>query len=179
MRKSRAVNWIMALGVTAVLAGCSNDTLHDMRTDEPGPDEFSIIPSKPLTAPETYAALPAPTPGGSNLTDQQPLQEAVVALGGRASATVETNGASANDGGLVNYVSRFGVPAGVRQTAAVEDEGFRKRRGRFLNIKLVKQDRYNDVYKRQTLDQKKELWRWRRAGALTPTAPPGGLRRQR
>lgn len=176
MRKSRAVNWIMALGVTAVLAGCSHDTLHDLRTNEPGPDEFSVLPSKPLTAPENYAALPAPTPGGSNKTDQQPLLEAVAALGGRPSAMEESNGASANDGGLVNYVSRFGVPSGVRQTVATEDKAFRKRRGRFLNFKLVKQDRYNDVYKRQVLDQKKELWRWRRAGASTPTAPPRGGR---
>ncbi len=173
MRKSRAVILMAVLA----LAGCERSTLHDLRTNEPGPDEFSIIPVKPLTDPTDYASLPAPTPGQGNITDHQPLQDAVAALGGRPSALDETVGASAADAGLVHYVSRFGVPAGIRETVAGEDETFRKRRGRFLNIKLVKQDRYNDVYKRHTLDQNKELWRWRRAGALTPSAPPGGRRR--
>ena len=169
MLKSRAVILLAVLG----LGACGQTTLHDLRSSDPGPNEFSIIPSKPLTAPEDYASLPAPTPGGSNITDHQPLQDAVAALGGRAAALSETQGASVADSGLVNYVSRFGVPAGIRQTVAEEDEAFRKRRGRFVNIKLVKQDRYNDVYKRHALDQKRELWRWRRAGALTPSAPPG------
>ena len=88
----------------------------------------------------------------------------------------ETVGASATDAGLVHYVSRFGVPAGIRQTVAEEDADFRKRRGRFLNIRLAKKDRYSDVYKRQRLNQHNELLRWRRAGAQTPSAPPKGRR---
>lgn len=172
MRKSRAVILLMAF----VLTACDRTTLHDLRTNEPGPDEFSIMPSKPLTAPTTYAALPAPTPGAGNITDQHPLQDAVATLGGRPEALIETNGYNAADGGLVAHTRRFGVPAGVRQTVAEEDQAFRKRRGRFLNFKIVKQDRYNDVYKRQILDQQKEIWRWRRAGTQTPTAPPGGRR---
>lgn len=167
MRKSRAVIMLAALAI----AGCSKTTLHDLSSPEPGPDEFSVMPAKPLTAPTSYAALPAPTPGGSNITDQYPLQDAVAALGGKPQA-LEQTGVARSDGGLVNYVSRFGVPAGIRETVSAEDEAYRKRRGRFLNIKLVKTDRYNDVYKRHLLDQHKELWRWRRAGAQTPTAPP-------
>lgn len=167
MRRSRAVILMAVLTV----AGCSKTTLHDLRTNEPGPDEFSIMPAKPLTAPKNYRSLPAPTPGGSNITDQNPLQDAVAALGGNPQALRQTSAARA-DSGLVNHVSRFGVPVDVRQTVAEEDAAYRKRRGRFLNIKLVKVDRYNDVYQRYHLNQQKELWRWRRAGAQTPSAPP-------
>jgi len=172
MHKSRAVILVAVLA----LAGCSKTTLHDLRTTEPGPDEFSVIPAKPLTAPADYSALPVPTPGQGNATDHHPLQDAVAALGGRPSAMDETVGASATDAGLVHYVSRFGVPAGIRQTVAEEDADFRKRRGRFLNIRLAKKDRYSDVYKRQRLNQHNELLRWRRAGAQTPSAPPKGRR---
>lgn len=169
MRMSRAVLLIAGLA----LAACGETTLHDLRTGEPGPDEFSVIPAKALSAPEDFRSLPTPTPGGVNLTDQNPLGDAVASLGGR-SAALQNTGVAAGDAALVNYVSRNGVPQGIRATIAQEDAAYRKRRGFLLNFKLVKTDRYNDVYKFDQLDQQRELKRWRRAGARTPTAPPGG-----
>lgn len=168
MHVSRAAILIFAL----VLAACERTPLRDLDTGEPGPDEFAVIPAKPLTAPTDFTALPSPTPGGSNLTDQNPLGDAVAALGGRADALVPA-GVPSTDGALLSYVSRNGVPQDIRRTLATEDEAFRKRRGFLLNVKLVRTDRYNDVYRRQFLDQHRELNRWRRAGARTPTAPPG------
>ena len=62
------------------LAACSGGPLHELVKPGEGPDEFQIVPGKPLQAPETYADLPAPTPGGVNLTDQQPLEQGANAL---------------------------------------------------------------------------------------------------
>ena len=69
----------MVATVTAlvfVLAGCGGPTdprLMNLRSTGQGPDEFSILPPKALELPEDLTALPDPTPGGENLTDQRPF----------------------------------------------------------------------------------------------------------
>ncbi len=165
--------YVCGLILALAVAGCtSGGTLHSNAPTGDGPDEFSIMPSKELLQPKDYAALPVPTPGGVNRTDQDPLGDAVVALGGSASARSPFNtGVPSSDGALVNYASRQGRPADIRQTVALEDEEFRKKRGRFTNIRISKKGLYEDVYKPQTLDFRNEWWRWKRAGARTPSAP--------
>ena len=158
------------IAVFAVSA-CSNQGLRDLRSNSGGPDEFLILPSKPLTAPANFAELPEPTPGGTNLTDPQPKADAIAALGGRPSA-LNDQGVPASDAALVAHVSRNGVPQGVRTTMAQEDEAFRKRRGRLTQFRLFPVDRYNQVYNRQKLDPFAEERRFRRAGIATPTNPP-------
>jgi hypothetical protein len=167
MRLSRAVILVAILG----LAGCSNDgKLRDLRSFTGGPDEFSVVPGKELTQPKSYTDLPAPTPGGSNLTDQKPQADAVAALGGKRSA-LNASGVPAADGALVNHVSRNGVSATIRTDLAEEDAAFRKRQARFTNIRLVRVDRYNQAYRRHRLDAQKEAARWRAVGVPTPSAP--------
>ena len=39
--------------------------IYTLRSDSGGPDEFAILPNKPLQQPEDFSALPAPTPGGA------------------------------------------------------------------------------------------------------------------
>ena len=77
--------------VVILVAGCSArepDLITFKATnDGDGPDEFAILPSKPLQAPENYAELPAPTPGGTNLTDPTPEADMVVALGSSGCST--------------------------------------------------------------------------------------------
>ncbi len=160
---------VLAVGVSA----CSNSkTLHSNVPTGQGPDEFTIMPGKELTQPKDYAALPPPTPGGVNRTDQDPLGDAVAALGGSANARSPYNTTiPASDGGLVNYTSRLGREADIRQTVLAEDEAFRKRRGRFTQIRISRKGLYEEVYKRQALDYNNEWWRWKRAGARTPAAP--------
>jgi hypothetical protein len=73
------------LALVLALAGCSKDgtpELMNLRSSTSGPDEFGILPPKPLAMPEDVAVLPEPTPGGTNLTDQNPRADAIVALGG-------------------------------------------------------------------------------------------------
>jgi hypothetical protein len=151
-------------------AGCANKGLRDLRTNSDGPDEFMIQPAKPLTAPDNYADLPAPTPGQGNLTDRSALAEGVTALGGKPQA--DSTGVPSSDGALVRHASRFGVTSGIREDLAETDAKFRKRKARFTQIRIVPVDRYNQAYKRQALDANREARRWRRAGARTPSAPP-------
>lgn len=151
------------------VASCSNDggtDLLNLAASREGPDEFSILPTKPLQTPESYAALPPPTPGGSNLTDPTPKSDAIIALGGRPGAGVVPSQAE------INYVTRFGVDQNIRNTLAREDLEWRqKNNGRILE-RLLNVNVYFKAYEKMTLDQYKELERWRAAGRKTPSAPP-------
>lgn len=166
---------LLLIAVLAV-AACSGDqrdiSLRDLRSFTGGPDEFSIIPGKELQTPKDLSTLPAPTPGGSNLTDQDPLGDAVTALGGKASARKPGNGIPAADSALIAHAGRNGVPSDIRESLAAKDEAFRRRQSRFTKLRLVKVDRYTQAYKREQLDAQATLKWWRRQGVATPTAPP-------
>ncbi len=162
---------IACLGLTAC-GGYERDiTLRKIRTTSNGPDEFTIVPGKPLQAPPSLTELPPPTPGQSNRTDQTPKADAIVALGGSAKA-LQNPGISSSDGALVAAASRRGVDPSIRATLAEEDEQLRRRKSRWLALKIFKADEYYPAYKKQSLDPISEQRRWRRAGAPTPTAPP-------
>lgn len=172
---------VAILGILA-LAGCSfgareDVQLRNLRSMGNGPDEFSILPGKPLQAPADFKALPTPTPGGVNLTDQNPRGDAYAVLGGRASAT-ENTGISAADAALVRHAGRNGTPEDIRQTVAAEDREFRNRRGRFQKLRVFVQNKYNAVYSDQTLDSYSATETYRRAGVQTPSSPPDYSRRR-
>lgn len=169
MRSARVVLAFAGAALLA-LAACGSDKAPDLmnlRSDSNGPDEFAILPPKSLEMPASLADLPAPTPGGSNLTDPQPQNDAIAALGGNPPAT-----SGVSDAGLYNYATRQGVTPGIRQTLASEDLEFRKKNnGRPLE-RLFNLNVYYKAYAKQSLDQHAELLRWRAAGARTPSAPP-------
>ncbi len=168
MSVSRVVMVILMLGL---VAACSNKDkpLTRIKKTGDGPDEFTIIPGKPLQAPETYSALPTPTPGGSNLTDQNPLGDSTVALGGNP-AVLATAGIPSADAGLVRHASRYGVSSGIRQTLRAEDERTRSRHGRVNIFNIGPVDDYTTAYRRQWLDGTAETNRLRRAGIKVPSA---------
>ena len=171
MRASKLVA-ILALGALGACSMGERDiTLHDLRTNSGKPEEFGILPGKPLQTPDTYARLPEPTPGGSNLTDPTPKADAVAALGGDASRLRAGSGIGAGDGALVTRASRFGRDGGIRSQLASEDEAFRKRRSRFT-FSIVPTDEYYRAYRKQSLDPYLWLKRYRAAGVRTPSAPP-------
>jgi hypothetical protein len=138
-----------------------------------GPDEFSILPTRPLQSPPDFNTLPTPTPGGRNLVDPDPRAEAYAALGGRAPAA----GIPAADAALLAHAARHGVQPDIREQLAAEDLQFRQRnRGRLLE-RLFGVNVYHRAYGRaQGLDSDTELERWRAAGRRTPAAPPAELR---
>ncbi len=167
MRPASSLILILALGLTA----CGEVTLRDLTDPAAGPEEFDIIPNKPLETPDSFSSLPVPTPGQANLSDATPRKDAVAALGGRP-ALLDQQGVARADSALVASASRYGTTPNIRQVTAEEDALFRKRRGRFSNIRLFRTDRYGSVYKREKLDPRDALLKARRTGRITPTPPP-------
>lgn len=161
-------------GATLALSACGGadaPQLMNIRSHTAGPDEFGILPTKPLQMPEEYATLPTPTPGGANLTDPTPNADAVAALGGNPAALARTGVARA-DQGLIASTSRYGVAANIREQLAAEDLAYRQQNdGRVLE-RLFNVNVYYKAYRSQALDQYSELYRFRRAGVRTPAAPP-------
>ncbi|MCF3592600.1 DUF3035 domain-containing protein [Rhodobacteraceae bacterium LMO-12] len=166
---------ILILAATG-LAGCAgyerDITLRNLQAPGNGPDEFSILPGKPLEQPKSFTELPAPTPGATNLTDRNPKADGIAALGGRPER-LTPQGVPGSDGALVRHASRNGVDPTVRETLAAQDEDFRRRQSRFTKLRIARQDLYNKVYKRETLNARREMNRYRRStGVRTPSAPP-------
>ncbi|WP_416367709.1 DUF3035 domain-containing protein [Tritonibacter mobilis] len=166
----RFVTAPIILSSVLLLGACANKPLHDLDARRNSPDEFLVLPSKPLEQPESYAALPEPTPGGSNRTDRNPQAEAIVALGGRPSGA----GIPAAEGTLVAAASRYGVEGDIRETLTAEDTKRRKRAGILANIKLFPVDRYAETYEDDALDPQRVSAAYRRAGVPTPSSPPNG-----
>jgi len=160
---------ILAIGVMAcVLSACTaaDPDLLTVRTDDP--DEFAIVPTKPLQQPEDFASLPQPTPGGRNLVDPTPEADAAAALGGNVAVLNRPS----SDGALVSYVGRYGITPNIRGELAASDLAFRQRNpGRILE-RAFSVTTYYRAYRPQSLDQHAEIERFRAAGVRTPAAPP-------
>ncbi|MFD1340800.1 DUF3035 domain-containing protein [Litorisediminicola beolgyonensis] len=168
----RAPFLILACLALAACGGARNGetNLRDLRSNQPSPEEFAIVPNQPLQTPET-SALPVPTPGGTNRADLTPLSDAVVALGGRPGA------GAAGDSALIAAATRNGVDPNVRQDLATEDYELRKRRSIF-SWQLFRRDQYERAYANQTLNADAELDAWRASGAAVrnPSATPPAAR---
>ena len=162
----------VALAAMLALAACGGDkapNLMNLRSSTNGPDEFGILPPKALELPEDFTALPEPTVGGANRADPTPLDDAIVALGGTPRAA---GGVPAGDSALVQYASRAGTSAGIRDTLAVEDEEFRRKNDGRLLEHIFNVNVYFKAYRKQSLDQQADLQKWRKRGLRTPSAPP-------
>ncbi|WP_240789522.1 DUF3035 domain-containing protein [Pseudooceanicola onchidii] len=145
--------------------------LHKVRNTSNGPDEFTVLPTRPLETPPSFVELPQPTPGGANRTDMTPKADAVAALGGRREA-VEDRGVGAADGALVTAAARRGIDPNIRADLAETDENFRYRRWLASRLRIFGSDEYYRAYDKQTLDRRETQELWRRAGAPTPSSPP-------
>lgn len=170
--RPKYVALLTAVLASLTLGACASDktpNLMNLRSDTNGPDEFAILPVKPLEMPEDLAVLPPPTPGGTNLVDPNPMAEAVVALGGKPR---DPNAGSGADNQLVSYAARDVVTQDVRSILAAEDLDYRKRHNGRLLERLFNVTTYFKAYKPQALDQYAELARWRARGVATPSAPP-------
>jgi hypothetical protein len=170
---TRSVTAICLLAI--LLSACGNGDkpprLMNIRSTTAGPDEFSILPTKPLEMPEDLATLPEPTPGGANRSDLDPFADIASALGGKKPEAGK--GVPGADGALVAHATRKGLGADIREVTAAEDLELRKRnRGRLLE-RLFRTNSYYRAYRNQELPQNEENDRWRRAGARTPSSPPG------
>jgi hypothetical protein len=163
---------VIFLTTALAVSGCGSTGLRELQSPSTGPDEFLVMPAEPLTPPENYASLPTPTPGGTNLTDQNPQADAVVALGGNAAALNSGGAVPNSDGALVTASSRYGVDPSVRTTLAAEDAAFRKRENRTARFKLFAVDRYSEAYDKEAINPFKINQWFRNSGYGTPSAPP-------
>lgn len=164
----------LVLVAMLALGACGNDTdprLMNVRAGTSGPDEFAILPTKPLQIPTDLAALPAPTPGGANLTDPTPTADAVVALGG-SRAALASRGVPAADAGLLSHVAQYGGSSDIRTVLAAEDLDYRRKNNGKLLERLFNVNVYFQAYLPMTLDQAAEIERWRKLGIRTVGAPP-------
>lgn len=166
---------VTVLVAAALLSACAardrEPELMNVRSNTGAPDEFAILPTKPLQQPTDYAALPAPTPGGSNLVDPTPHADAVAALGGNPAALTRA-GVPAGEGALFAHATRFGITPGIRQDLATADLQYRRDNDGRLLERVFNVNVYFRAYQPMSLDQHAELERWRLAGARTPSAPP-------
>ncbi|PZX15811.1 beta-barrel assembly complex subunit BamF [Palleronia aestuarii] len=161
----------MAAILVAGLSACGGGTpdLVTLRSTQPGPDEFAVLPNRPLETPPDLSALPVPTPGGANRSDQTPVADAVAALGGNPAA-VPGGGVRGPD--LVTYARRYGVEPGIRGTLAAADLEYRRERPGLLLERVFGTDTYTQAYGPLALDPYAELERMRARGVRTPAAPP-------
>lgn len=167
MRAALALAGAAFLGLSAC-GGSGDPNLIRLRATGNGPDEFSVVPQRPLEMPPSLNELPPPTPGGVNRTEPNPQAQAIVALGGNP------NAGSAGDRALLTATSRYGTEAAVRTDLAVEDQTFRENnRGRLLN-RAFNNTTYYQAYSNETLSPQAEAERWRQQGLRTPVAPPAG-----
>ncbi len=160
---------LAALCSAIVLSGCGGDSdprLLNVKSDLVGPDEFAIVPNKPLTLPDDVSTLPEP--GGRNRTEATPEEDAILALGGNPAGGLQ-------DGGLVGYAQRYGVTPSIRSQLAQEDLEFRRKNDGRLLERLFNVNVYFKAYREHQLDQYAELERLRRLGVRTPSVPPEGF----
>lgn len=161
--------------VLVALGACSQGTpeLMNLTSDGSGPDEFLILPTKPLVEPASYETLPEPTPGGTNLTDPTPVADAVEALGGDG-ARATHSGLRGSEATLVSHAGRYGVSASIRADLAAEDLAWRQGHNSRLLERLFNVSTYFRAYEAMSLNKYLELNRMRQLGVWTPAAPPSG-----
>jgi hypothetical protein len=159
---------VLMAGLAACAPRDKEPNLMNIRQTSQGPDEFSIVPPKPLQEPPSLSELPEPTPGGANRTDPTPNADAVAALGGNPAALSGGN----VEGGIASYAGRYGTDVGIRSELAAADLEWRRTHDGRLLERLFSVNVYFKAYEAMSLDQYAELQRWRRKGLRTPAAPP-------
>ncbi len=141
------------------------------RASAAAPDEFLVLPTKPLEIPTNLAALPPPTPGAANRVDPQPEAEAVAALTGRPAAA-----GTASAGTLI---ARAGpVDPQIRARLAAEDAEYRSENRGLLLERLTQRQRLR-IYEDMRLDADAEFVRLRARGVRVPAAAAARRRRVR
>ena len=160
------------IAASMAVSACMDEArMMNIRATNPGPDEFGVVPTDPLTLPSNYAELPPPDPNVGNRADPNPEADAIAALGGNPNL-LDRPGIPRSEASIVNAATRYGVSSDIRDVLAEEDAKFRsKHRGKLLE-RWFGTTVYFSAYSSQALDSYAELERLRRAGVNTPAAPP-------
>ncbi len=168
MRAGRGVGAAALFMAAGLLAGCGGGGLAGaLRSAGVGgaPDEFLVLPTKPLEIPENLAALPPPTPGAANRVDPRPEADAVAALTGRPAAA-----GSAPAGALVAQAGP--IDPQIRSRLAAEDAVYRSENRGLLLERVANNNSDWTIYENMRLDAGAEFLRLRARGVRVPAAPP-------
>ena len=164
--RASALGAVSFLALALALCACSRNTVDGELRSASSPDEFMVLPTKPLEMPGDMAALPPPTPGARNRVDYEPREEAVASLTGRETAVAGTASAG-------SVIARSGpADPSIRARLASEDVAWRESHQGKLLPRLFARDEDDVVYGEVTLDPGAELERLRAQGVAVPPAPP-------
>ncbi len=168
MQARRAIAIAALVLVPLTLAGCGEGGLAGgLRSAGVGasPDEFMVLPTRPLEMPQDLTALPPPLPGTVNRVDYQPKAEAIAGLTGRNAPAGTANGTA--------LVARAGPrDPGIRAQLAAEDATWRETHHGLLIPRLLTRDKDALIYQPMVLDAAAEYDRLRAQGVRVPAAPP-------
>lgn len=157
----------LLIGALAI-AGCSGGGLAGyLRTSgvTSTPDEFMVLPTKPLEMPADLAALPQPVPGARNRVDIDPEELAVAGLTGTPGQVNTVSGA-----GLVARVGP--AEPQIRTVLAVEDATWRAENGGRFFERLFSADKESVIYRGQVLDAPGTFVDLRDRGVDVPSPSP-------
>lgn len=131
------------------------------------PDEFLVVPQKPLETPANLSVLPKPEPGATSRTEIDFEGNLLEALGGRSTGAA----ISAADAELVRAAQSGGVTPDIRAVLQSEDQAYRESRASRIE-KLARKREAVRIYDDYLLDPIAELVRLRALGVKTPPVPP-------
>ena len=170
MRSGRKLTLLAVAASAVALTGCGEGGIAgNLRSAGVGgkPDEFMVLPTRPLEMPENFAALPPPTPGAVNRVDFRPHTQAVSGLTGRPAV----QGA----GGAALVAAAGPRDPAIRAELAQEDAAWRQtHHGRLLE-RLFSKDREALIYRPMVLDAPQAFDQQRAQGRQVPAAPPKAL----
>lgn len=174
----------------AVLAGCNSfgDPIEAIGGRRPAPDEFKVLPRKPLVVPATVAQpgvqpgpLPTPEPGKPSPLDPNPQREAEVALMGREDAGPWPTTTTSLSAGEAALLSAADVAAGGsdirvqletdRQAAADAKENEPYEPPTLLELFGFGDDEEDEIDPAVALDAITESQRLQREGLPAPNDP--------
>lgn len=163
---------LASLAAALLLAACSGSgeppvTLQEASLKNGAPDEFLVLPQRPLTVPEDLETLPEPDPNAGSLVEIDPFVEARKAVGGNGGGT----SASAADNAILAAARTVGRTPNIREELAAETDA-KLTRGRGIlgffdrfRIAPRKRTAFND----QKLDAIGELKKRQAQGVKTPS----------
>ncbi len=167
----KALNVVLVVAIIGGLSACNRSgsgRVLNLRQTALAPDEFLVVPQKPLQTPADLTTLPAPEPGEPDLVTIDFERNLLAALGG----TEPSAGAvPARDGAFVDAVrSSGGSTPDIRAVLRDEDQAFREaRKGRLA--RLEKRRQAVSLYEKMLLDAEAEAFRLRSLGVKTPALP--------
>jgi len=165
--KQSLIPFLAVLVLSACDRGDSGQSLVERlgASATPAPDEFMVMPRKPLILPDDLSLLPQPRPGLGNRADLTPVADAQIALGGGAGLAP----ARTSDAPLLAAI--LPAEANIRDILREEDREWRRRNRASLLARLFRVNTEATVYRRMILDQAEETRRLRALGVTTASAP--------